>query len=195
LILIATNNKGKLSEVREILGDGVISLAEAGIVSEPEETGLTLRENALIKARAAYQAAQKAALRNLSVIADDSGLFIDALDGEPGVNSARFDVPGKRREKVLKLLSGVDERAAHFETVICYYDGVHKEFFTGRLDGIIAEKNRGEGGFGYDSIFEVNGKTLAEIHDKNNISHRKKALEKLKIYLEKNNGLEATSRP
>ncbi|MDR0987723.1 MAG: RdgB/HAM1 family non-canonical purine NTP pyrophosphatase [Ruminococcus sp.] len=176
-MIAATNNPGKLREIREILGGGIISLSEAGIVSEPVEDGLTLRDNAYIKAKAAF--------RNVPVIADDSGLFIAALDGAPGVNSARFDVPGKRRGKVLKLLEGVTERAAYFETVICYFDGVNTEFFTGRLDGVIAHENRGEFGFGYDSIFEVDGLTLAEIPDKNKISHRKKALEKLKEYLEK----------
>jgi XTP/dITP diphosphohydrolase len=178
MIIAATNNPGKLSEIREISGSDVVSLKEAGIVSEPEENGLTLQENALIKARAAF--------RDTPVIADDSGLFIDALDGEPGINSARFDVPGKRREKVLRLLDGVENRAAHFETVICYFDGECPQYFTGRLDGVIALENRGENGFGYDSIFEVDGRTLAEMTEteKNAISHRKQALEKLKNYLE-----------
>jgi XTP/dITP diphosphohydrolase len=179
MIIAATNNPGKLREIREILGSDVISLADAGVVSEPLEDGETLRDNALIKARAAF--------RDTPVIADDSGLFIDALLGEPGVNSARFDVPGKRREKVLRLLDNENNRAAHFETVICYFDGKRTEYFTGRLDGVITYENRGENGFGYDSIFEVDKRTLAEMTEteKNAISHRKKALEKLKEYLEK----------
>jgi XTP/dITP diphosphohydrolase len=200
MIIAATNNPGKLSEIREILGSDVVSLKDAGIVSEPVEDGETLRDNALIKAKAAYdaqvaraadsqaaneqEADRRAAIEVFPVIADDSGLFIDALGGDPGVNSARFDKPGHRREKVLRLLSDKNNRAAHFETVICYFDGEQTEYFTGRLDGVIAHENRGSGGFGYDSIFEVNGKTLAEISDKNKISHRKKALEKLKLYLE-----------
>ncbi|MDR0975032.1 MAG: RdgB/HAM1 family non-canonical purine NTP pyrophosphatase [Ruminococcus sp.] len=186
-ITAATNNAGKLREIREISDCEVVSLKDAGIVSEPEENGKTLRQNAYIKAKAAYDLLQKSALDEF-IIADDSGLFIEVLLGEPGVNSARFAEPGKRRAKVLALLNGIDERDAYFETVICLLDkDCEPKFFTGRLDGKIAYENRGENGFGYDSIFEVNGRTLAEMSEseKNAISHRKKALEKLKLYLEK----------
>jgi XTP/dITP diphosphohydrolase len=179
-MIAATNNPGKLREIREILGVNIKSLSDANIVSDPEETGINLKDNAFIKANAVYNGTEP-------VFADDSGLFINALGGEPGVNSARYAEPGHRREKVLKLLEGVTDRTAYFETVICYIDdNVH--FFTGRVDGVITTENRGENGFGYDSIFEYNGKTFAEMTDeeKNKISHRKRALEKLKKYIEGN---------
>jgi XTP/dITP diphosphohydrolase len=181
MITIASNNEGKLREIGEILGVKVQTLSQAGIVSNPDEDGNSLKENALIKAAAAKKFTEN------PVIADDTGLFINALGGEPGVNSARYAEPGHRREKVLKLLDGVSDRSAYFETVICYIDdNVH--FFTGRVDGNITTENRGENGFGYDSIFEYEGKTFAEMTDeeKNTISHRKRALEKLKKYLEDN---------
>jgi XTP/dITP diphosphohydrolase len=177
-MIAATNNPGKLREIREILGGHIKSLSDINVVSAPEETGLNLKDNAYIKAKAVHNG-------NEPVFADDSGLFINALNGEPGVNSARYAEPGHRREKVLKLLDGKTDRTAYFETVICYIDdNVH--FFTGRVDGVITTENRGENGFGYDSIFEHNGKTFAEMTDeeKNTISHRKRALQKLKEYLE-----------
>jgi XTP/dITP diphosphohydrolase len=175
---IASNNAGKIREISDILNVELQSLRDAGIASDPEENGITLAENALIKAKAAYEK-----LRT-PVIADDTGLFIDALDGAPGVHSARFGEPGKLCEKVLALMDGKSDRAAHFSTVICYYDGT-AYYFEGRVDGYITTEKRGSGGFGYDPIFEVNNKTFAEMTDteKNAVSHRKKALLKLKEYL------------
>jgi XTP/dITP diphosphohydrolase len=179
MIVAATNNKGKLREISEILGIEVMSLAEAGINSDPDEDGASLKENAFIKA-----AVVKVFTDN-AVLADDTGLFIAALDGAPGIHSARFDKPGHRREKVLTLMEKKGDRSAYFETVLCFIDeDVH--FFTGRVDGVITRENRGDNGFGYDSIFEYNGKTFAEMTDeqKNEISHRKRAIQKLKEYLE-----------
>jgi XTP/dITP diphosphohydrolase len=175
---IASNNAGKIREMVQILGVKVNSLYEAGIESDPDENGTTLAENALIKAKAAYEK-----LRT-PVIADDTGLFIDALDGAPGVHSARFGEPGKLCEKVLSLMDGQSNRTAHFSTVICYYDGT-AYYFEGCVDGYITNQKRGNGGFGYDPIFEVNNKTFAEMTDteKNTISHRKKALLKLKEFI------------
>jgi XTP/dITP diphosphohydrolase len=181
-MIAATNNPGKLREIREILGGHIKSLSDVNIVSDPEENGGTLAENAFIKANAVYEKKQE------PVFADDSGLFIKSLNFEPGVNSARYEEPGHRREKVLRLLENVTDRTAVFMTYICLIDKTGVHYFLGRLDGSIALENRGQNGFGYDSIFEVDGVTLAEMSEseKNAISHRRMALNKLNEYLRKN---------
>jgi len=181
-IVIATNNKGKLSELRQILephGFTVRSLADEGIDIDVEETGTTFEENARIKAGAIYKMTGK------PVIADDSGLEIDWLNGAPGVYSARYAENGKRREKVLEKLKDVpyEKRGAKFVCCICYIDGKGSEkFFRGECAGKIAFENKGTNGFGYDPIFEVNkDKTMAMLSDaeKNAVSHRGNALREL----------------
>lgn len=181
-LAIATNNKHKLSEIRAILGDSfeeLLSLSELGIDIEIEETGKTLEENALIKARAIVK------LSGLAAIADDTGLMVDALDGAPGVYSARYageeHNDAKNREYLLKNLQGVNNRSAHFATSIalCYPDGTEL-LSEGRVDGEILHEERGSEGFGYDSLFysyEL-GKTFAEAFqaEKNTVSHRGRAL-------------------
>lgn len=181
-LAIATNNKHKLSEIRAILGDSfeeLLSLSELGIDIEIEETGKTLEENALIKARAIVK------LSGLAAIADDTGLMVDALDGAPGVYSARYageeHNDAKNREYLLKNLQGVNNRSAHFATSIalCYPDGTEL-LSEGRVDGEILHEERGSEGFGYDSLFysyEL-GKTFAEASqaEKNTVSHRGRAL-------------------
>jgi XTP/dITP diphosphohydrolase len=168
-----------MREIRSILTCPIQTLEEAGIESSPEETGETLSQNAYIKAKAAYD------ILKTPVLADDSGLFIEALGGAPGVNSARFAETGSRRDKVLELMKGQKNRAAYFETVLCYIDG-NAHGFSGILEGEITEEKRGSNGFGYDSIFKVGKKTLAEMTDeeKNELSHRRLALEKFKLFLE-----------
>ena len=152
-IAIATNNKKKLKEIRAVLGgffEEMYSLADLGIDIDIEETGTTLTENALIKARTILH------LTGLASLADDSGLMCDALDGAPGVYSARY--AGEQHDDaannalLLKNLAGKD-RSAHFCSVIalCLPDG--REFTAeGRVDGSILDEERGEGGFGYDPL-------------------------------------------
>ncbi|MCM1579609.1 MAG: RdgB/HAM1 family non-canonical purine NTP pyrophosphatase [Ruminococcus sp.] len=184
-IILTSNNKNKLREFREILepaGFEVISQSEAGVDIEAEENGETFEENARIKARAVYDRLK------MPVIADDSGLEVDMLGGEPGVRSARYAEVGHRRERVLRELEGVpwDKRTARFVCVICYIDEEGNEHFArGECEGKIGYENRGENGFGYDPIFMYNGKSFAELsaEEKNRISHRARALEMFKDIL------------
>lgn len=187
-IVIASNNAGKLREIREILkpfGLDAISQREAGFLEEVEETGTTFSENAALKANAVYQAL------HCAVIADDSGLLVDALNGAPGVYSHRFAGEGAtdadRCAKLLELLADTpsEKRTARFQCVLCYLDEQGKEtLFCGVCEGKIGTAPKGENGFGYDPIFCVDGKTMAEMTnaEKNQISHRGKALEQLKQY-------------
>lgn len=193
--VLATHNPGKLREMGEILGRlgvEVVSPKELGITVDVEETGATFAENAMLKAKAVCKAA------NLPAIADDSGLCVDALNGGPGVYSARYGGEGldDRRRYMLLLnnLRGQPTRAAHFTCAIaCAFPGGKTLTAEGRCDGAIAFAPMGEGGFGYDPVFLVpeKAKTFAQLTDgeKNEISHRGKALaafaEKLATYLKK----------
>ncbi len=181
-LAIATNNQHKLQEIRAILGDSfeeLLSLKDLGIDVDVEETGTTLEENALIKARTIL------ALSGIATLADDTGLMVDALNGAPGVYSARYageeHDDAKNRALLLKNLDGVKDRSAHFATVIalCYPDGKTLTA-TGRVDGEILLSERGTEGFGYDSLFFSTelGKTFAEATqaEKNSVSHRGRAL-------------------
>ncbi len=189
-IVVATHNAGKLREFAEILADAdtrAISAGELGLAA-PEETGQTLEENALIKARLAAQRS------GLPAIADDSGLFVDALDGAPGVRSANWsETPnGRDHRKAMHRLWRMLERAgackpwsARFRTVICLaHPNGDFEFFKGSVEGRIVWPMRGYGGFGYDPIFQPDGfdRTFAQMDnvDKNQISHRAVALGKFK---------------
>lgn len=181
-LAIATNNQHKLQEIRAILGDSfeeLLSLKDLGIDVDVEETGTTLEENALIKARAIL------ALSGIATLADDTGLMVDALNGAPGVYSARYageeHNDAKNRALLLKNLDGVKDRSAHFATVIalCYPDGKTLTA-SGRVNGKILLSERGTEGFGYDSLFFSTelGKTFAEATqaEKNSVSHRGRAL-------------------
>lgn len=181
-LAIATNNQHKLQEIRAILGDSfeeLLSLKDLGIDVDVEETGSTLEENALIKARAFL------ALSGIATLADDTGLMVDALRGAPGVYSARYageeHDDAKNRALLLKNLDGVKDRSAHFATVIalCYPDGKTLTA-SGRVNGEILLSERGTEGFGYDSLFFSTelGKTFAEATqaEKNSVSHRGRAL-------------------
>lgn len=187
-LILASNNKDKLREVKRILspyGFNVISQKEAGIDIDPDETGETFEENSAIKARAVYEIAKCA------VIADDSGLEVDALGGEPGVYSARYG--GTRDDKahndlVLKKLEGVqdEKRTARFVCAITYIDENGTEsHFLGKFEGRIGYEERGKNGFGYDPIFMVGNLSSAELSpdEKNAVSHRGKALRELEEYL------------
>lgn len=184
-IVAATGNKGKIREFQEILGKmdfEVVSMKEIGIDVEIEETGSTFEENALIKARAISM------LCDYPVISDDSGLCVDALDGAPGIYSARFageDADDKdRNQYLLKLLDGIENRKAHYVAAIAYITPDGKEITTvGTTDGEILTEEEGTGGFGYDPLFYCTeiGKCfgLATPDEKNEVSHRGRALRKL----------------
>ena len=189
-LIIASNNKGKLREFGELLepfGFEVVSMREAGFTDEIVEDGDTFEENAHIKAKAVFEKL------GVPVIADDSGLEIDFLNGAPGVYSARY-APNRDFDKGMeKLLSEMAQspnksRKAHFSCVIslAFPDGSYK-LFEGRVDGQIALEKHGNGGFGYDPLFVPDGfaKSFAQMskEEKNSVSHRGRAVEKLKAYL------------
>ena len=192
-IIFATGNQGKMREIKQIMEDmdvEVVSMKEAGIFVDIDENGTTFEENALIKAKAIANEA------NAIVLADDSGLEIDFLDKAPGVLSARYmgeDTPYEvKNAHILELLKDVqrEERSARFVCAIAAVFPDGREFTTyATIEGEIAHKSAGENGFGYDPIFFVPefGKTTAELSsdEKNKISHRGKALTKMKEILQK----------
>ena len=193
--VLATHNPGKLKEMSAILaelGIQVVGPDELGIDVEVEETGTTFAENAMLKARAICAAS------GLPAIADDSGLCVDALNGGPGVYSARYGGEGLddrgRTMLLLQNMRGQTTRAAHFACAICcVFPSGDTLTAEGRCEGAIAFAPMGEGGFGYDPVFLVpeKAKTFSQLtaEEKNAISHRGKALEafqvKLREYLEK----------
>ena len=185
--VIATNNQNKLKEIARILaplGITAISMREAGVHVDPEETGDTFEANAFIKASEVSKAC------GLPAIADDSGLCVTALDGRPGVYSARYAGENATDEmKIAKILEEMKdvkngERSAKFVSAICCYF-YEKDWFTvrGECCGVIANEPHGNGGFGYDPIFIVDGlmKTFAELsgEEKDKYSHRGKSLNNL----------------
>lgn len=192
-IVFATGNQGKMREIRQIMGDmdvTILSMKEAGIESDVEETGTTFEENAILKAKAA------AAGTSYIVLADDSGLEIDYLGGEPGIYSARYmgeDTSYEiKNRNLLKRLEGVEDekRSARFVCAIaaCFPDGTALTT-KGVVEGRIAWEPAGEGGFGYDPIFYLPeyGATSAELsaEEKNAVSHRGRALRAMKEELKK----------
>jgi XTP/dITP diphosphohydrolase len=190
-LLIATGNRGKFAEIKELLQDTVehfYSQEDFPDLPEVLEDGETFAENAIKKGQSAARATGK------PVVADDSGLVVDALNGRPGVYSARFAgenaTDSANNEKIIReiVLLPVDKRIAAFHCVValCLPDG-SCQTFTGSLHGYLLTETRGEGGFGYDPLFLVPeyGQTLAELPSeiKNAISHRGEALSKLKKFL------------
>lgn len=186
-ILLATNNKGKAAEFSR-LSEGKIqfrTLSELNIHIDPEENAETLSGNAIIKVEEA------SVFTNLPVLADDSGLFIDCLNGMPGVISARFagekSTDADNIDKVLELLKHSENRSASFKAVLALRINHENFLFSGELKGSILKERRGEGGFGYDPIFMPDGfeLSLAEIDSeiKNTISHRGKAFEEVLGFL------------
>ena len=190
-VVLASHNKKKMVEMRAILsrmGVEVISQAEVGLDLEPEETGTTFEENARIKAKAVMEAS------GLPAIADDSGLMVDALGGEPGVYSARYGGEGLddtgRWQLLLKNMAGQTNRACKFVSVICCAVPDGTELMArGECPGVLAQGPSGDGGFGYDPIFYLPqlGKTMAQLtpEEKNQISHRAQALAGFQIEWEK----------
>ncbi|NPD90836.1 non-canonical purine NTP diphosphatase [Prevotella sp. PMUR] len=200
-IVFATNNKNKLSEIRSILGNKaeVLSLSDIGCHADIPETGLTLEENAMQKAEYIYNN------YNMSVFADDTGLETDALNGAPGVYSARY-AGGEGHDseanmtKLLNELAGTENRKARFRTVIAlilkkedapamvpHGQATLTKEFEGIVNGNIINERRGVEGFGYDPVFEPEGynMTFAELgmEIKNTISHRARAVKKLTEFL------------
>lgn len=192
-LIFATGNEGKMREIRQILADlnlEIMSIKEAGIVSDADENGATFEENAVIKAKAA------AKYTDAIVLADDSGLEIDYLNGEPGVYSARYlgeDTSYRvKNNTLLSRMEGVpdEKRTARFVCVIAaVMPGGQVLTAKGTIEGIIGNEERGEGGFGYDPIFFLPeyGCSTAELsmEQKNEISHRGKALKAIKEELKR----------
>lgn len=186
-LVFASGNKHKLSEIANKLINEVevISMRDLGFEDEIEEPGATLAENAEIKAKHIN------GLYSIDSFADDTGLEIEALDGAPGVYSARFAGEGcsfdDNVQKTLDLLANESNRKACFRTVICLIINNKTHFFEGRVDGEISIQRFGTDGFGYDPIFRPNGfeKTFAEMSqsEKNQISHRALAVDKLVQFL------------
>lgn len=185
-LVVATNNQGKVKELKKLLeplGFEPVSLKDEGIEIEVVEDGETFAENARLKAEAVYN------IVHCPVIADDSGLEIDFLDGAPGIYSARYAgenaTDKERMEKVLSELEGTDEslRTARFVCALyCILDDETEYSVLGTCDGVIGNEPVGENGFGYDPIFVLpDGRTMAELDasEKNEISHRANALRKL----------------
>lgn len=188
-LVFSTNNEHKLEEVRAKLGKyyQIISLKDLGDDTDVAETGDTLEENAMIKADYLWNT------YHLNCFADDTGLEVEALDNAPGVYSARYAGEHKSSEdnvaKLLKELEGKENRKARFRTVIALIMGGKRYLFEGTIEGVITTSPKGTSGFGYDPIFQANGydKTFAELtlDDKNDISHRAKAVEQLVLFLRK----------
>src|SRR5512139_627608 len=189
-LLIATTNPGKVGEYQHLLNGlayELVSLSDVGIIQEVAETGATYEENALLKAR------EYAAFSGLLTLADDSGLEVDALDGRPGVHSARYapDSPARIR-RVLAEMQNVpaDQRSARFQCVIAlaWLDG-RSEVTSGTCEGWITDEACGSNGFGFDPVFYVpeRSMTMAELPEdvKNRISHRARAAQKMRPILER----------
>jgi XTP/dITP diphosphohydrolase len=181
-LVLATANADKVREIEDLLA-GYQLVARPASVGEVEETGVTLRENASLKAQALVAATGEAA------VADDTGLEVDALDGAPGVQTARFAGEGATYAdnvaKLVAVLAGVTERAARFRTValVRFPDG-REAAAEGVVEGVIATAPRGDGGFGYDPVFVPDGgggRTYAEmtLAEKNEVSHRGRAFRAL----------------
>lgn len=189
-LVFATNNAHKLEEVRAILGENieVLSLDDIGCHADIPETAETLEGNAALKAEYIYEH------YGLDCFADDTGLEVEALDGAPGVYSARY-AGGEGHDseanmkKLLKELEGKDNRRAQFRTAICLIESGKEYLFEGIVKGGIIEEKRGVSGFGYDPVFvpEGYGETFAEMggEEKNKISHRARAVQQLCAYLNK----------
>ena len=193
-IVFASNNAHKLEEVRKILAPmEVLGLREVGFDSEIDETGTTLEANSMLKAQVVWQwlVEQGIDTTMLGVFADDTGLEIAALDGAPGVYSARWagepSNDARNRQKALCELIGVQDRSARFRTVITWMDAHGAQQVEGIVNGRMAEEESGEGGFGYDALFipEGHNATFADLpaEEKNAISHRARALHALRAVL------------
>ncbi len=185
-LIFATHNANKVKEVSKMLPEylEMKSLTDIGFFDEIEETGTTFKENAQLKAHTIFEKIQK------NIFADDSGLVIEALNGAPGVFSHRYAGTGKDEDniaKALEELKGKTNRKAYFISIFCLILKGKEYFFEGRVNGTIATEIVGNNGFGYDPIFIPDGYSTSfaqmTAEEKNAISHRGKAVEKLNIFL------------
>jgi XTP/dITP diphosphohydrolase len=186
-IIFASNNLNKIREINNVLGETftLLSLKDINMTEDIPENEMTLEGNALHKARHIFKAT------GMNVFSDDTGLEVEALDGMPGVHSARFAGENKNSDaniaKLLSLLENEPVRNARFRTVIALIFNRNEYIFEGIVNGRITEERRGSQGFGYDPVFIPDGKnqTFAEmdLKEKNSISHRARAFEKLKLFL------------
>lgn len=185
-IVIASSNEGKIKEVKEILNEyEIISMKELGVDIDVEEDKETFEENAIKKSETIAKA-----LKGKMCLADDSGIEIEYLNGFPGVKTKRWN-EGTDRDRnlaIIEKLKGIskEKRKLKFSVAIAISDGTKTIFSKGEIEGYVAENIRGDNGFGFDEIFELdNGKTIAELSnkEKNEISARRKALDEIKIKL------------
>lgn len=191
-LVFATNNQHKVDEIRNVIGTefNIITLKEAGINIDIPEPHDTLEENASEKSAVIHKMTQQ------NCFSEDTGLEVDALNGEPGVRSARYAGDTKNFNdnviKLLKNLEGITDRKARFRTVISLIIDGKEHLFQGICEGVIIEEQRGAGGFGYDPVFipEDAHKTFAEMtmEEKNVYSHRRKATDQLIQFLKEYNG-------
>lgn len=191
-LIFASNNANKIAEIKTLLPEGfeVTSLAEAGINIDIEEPYFTFKENAAEKAKVINE------LTGKDCFSEDSGLEVAAINGEPGVFSARYAKADEGFEdntnKLLAVLKNETNRKAQFKTVICLLMNKEYHYFEGECPGEIITEKRGAQGFGYDPVFvpEGSNKSFAEMtmEEKNKFSHRKKAFAKLLLFLKENNG-------
>ena len=172
-ILVGTHNKGKFREISYLISKKIKKISPSKLnIKAPKETGKTFQANAELKANYFSR------FTSLPVISDDSGLYVDSLNGEPGVKSARY--AGEQAtdqdniEKLITKLTNEENRSASFKTVLFFYDGVKEISTEGVLDGEITLEPRGDNGFGYDPVFQHQERTLAELSldEKTEISHR-----------------------
>jgi XTP/dITP diphosphohydrolase len=188
ILVFATNNKHKIREISDLLGDDVkiLGLSDFNITGDIPEEAETLEENALYKARYVHDRT------GMNVFADDTGLEVTALGGAPGVYSARYAGESKsfddNIDKLLAELQGKEDRSARFRTVIALILDGKEYLFEGIIEGEIISERRGDGGFGYDPVFIARGydRTFAEIplREKNSISHRARAMRQLITFLD-----------
>ena len=186
-IIFASNNKNKIREIKHVLGNSftLLSLNDINMEEDIPEDEPTLEGNAIHKARYIFTAT------GMNVFADDTGLEVEALDGKPGIHSARFAGENKDSdaniEKLLTLLGNATNRNARFRTVIALIIGGKEYLFEGIIRGTIITKKKGREGFGYDPVFVPEGKNMTfsemDLNEKNKISHRAQAFEQLKSFL------------
>ena len=193
IIILASNNKHKIEEFKQEFGSFIVySLSDINFKEEIEETGTTFAENSLIKAHSIYNYAKENNIEFTYILADDSGLCVDALGGAPGVYSARFagnHDNAANRKKMLEVMKGKLDRTAHFTCLITLMDADENyKTFEGRCDGKILDHEEGNSDFGYNNLFysDVLKKTFgnASIEERVKENHRGKAIEKVKEYLE-----------
>lgn len=197
VLVLATQNKDKVKEFKKLIEDNnlnitVKSLQDYGVTYDVVENGTTLKENAYLKAKGYKDILDEMGVKDYSILADDTGLFVDALNGEPGIYSARYSGEDatyeKNRLKLLDKLQGITNREAYFETIICLIEDNNIHYFHGRVDGRILERDTGDmSQFGYDKVFYSYdlGKSFGEAGfiEKNKVSHRGRAFNELLKYL------------